>query len=154
MTKKYYWLKLKENFFASKEIKKLRHIAGGDTYTIIYLKLMLLSLQDEGKLFFEGIEDNFAAELALELDEDPENVKVALSYLNKLGLISVVSETEAFLPRVPEAIGKETEKAEMMRRIREARKNGNNALPMRYQTLPLSYPTLPMRYQILKKEKK
>ena len=31
--KKYYWLKLKEDFFRQKEIKKLRKIAGGDTYT-------------------------------------------------------------------------------------------------------------------------
>ena len=37
-TKKYYWLKLKDDFFNSREIKKLRRIAGGDTYTIIYLK--------------------------------------------------------------------------------------------------------------------
>ena len=38
--KKYYWLKLKEDFFRDKKIKKLRKIAGGDTYTIIYLKYL------------------------------------------------------------------------------------------------------------------
>ena len=37
--KKFFWLKLKEDFFRDKRIKKLRKIAGGDTYTIIYLKL-------------------------------------------------------------------------------------------------------------------
>ena len=42
MSKKYYWLRLKNNFFQQKEIKKLRKIAGGDTYTIIYLKLTFL----------------------------------------------------------------------------------------------------------------
>ena len=46
--KKYFWLKLKDNFFNQKEIKKLRRIAGGDTYTIIYLKLQLLSIKKEG----------------------------------------------------------------------------------------------------------
>lgn len=150
MSKKYYWLKLKENFFNSKEIKKLRHIAGGDTYTVIYLKLMLLSLQDEGKLYFEGIEDNFSDELALELDEDPENVSVTLTYLNKLGLLSVVSETEAFLPRVPEAIGAETDKAEYMRRLREKQKNGNNvtnALPDVTNELPPVTNALPNCYR-------
>ena len=40
--KKYYWLKLKEGFFEQKIIKKLRKIAGGDTYVIIYLKMQLL----------------------------------------------------------------------------------------------------------------
>ena len=39
-------------------------------YTIIYLKMMLLSLKDEGKLYFEGVEDHFASEIALALDDD------------------------------------------------------------------------------------
>ena len=50
MAKRYYWLKLKADWFSDKRIKKLRSIAGGDTHTIIYLKMMLLSLKDEGKL--------------------------------------------------------------------------------------------------------
>ena len=41
--KRYYWLKMEENFFNDKRVKKLRKIAGGDTYTIIYLKMMLSS---------------------------------------------------------------------------------------------------------------
>ena len=39
--KRYYWLKFRDDFFDSKRIKKLRKMAGGDTYTIIYLKMML-----------------------------------------------------------------------------------------------------------------
>ena len=74
MAKKYYWLKLMNDFFTLLKIKKLRRIAGGDTYTIIYLKMQLLSLKHNGKLFFEGIEDNFAEEISLTIDEDPENV--------------------------------------------------------------------------------
>ena len=68
--KRYYWLKLKDNFFNEKAIKKLRNIAGGDTYTIIYLKLLLKSMKTGGKLYFDGIEDNFCKELALDIDED------------------------------------------------------------------------------------
>ena len=60
MAKKFYWLKLSENFFRQPRIKKLRRIAGGDTYTIIYLKMQLLSLENEGKLYFEGVEETFA----------------------------------------------------------------------------------------------
>lgn len=142
MAKKYYWLKLKENFFGEKEVKKLRRIAGGDTYTVIYLKLMLLSLQDEGKLLFDGIEETFAEELALELDEDPENVKVTLVYLQRLGLLEEINEKEAFLTQVPEAIGQETDKAAIMRRLR-ARQSmliGNNvteALPDHYTDIDI-----------------
>ena len=42
--KRYFWLKLDRHFFNNARIKKLRRLAGGDTYTIIYLKLLLLSI--------------------------------------------------------------------------------------------------------------
>ena len=125
MAKRYYWLKLKEDFFNSKEIKKLRKIAGGDTYTIIYLKLMLLSLRDEGRVFFDLIEDTFAEELALEINEDAENVRVTLLYLIKVGLMQEVSDNEIYLAQIPELVGSETDKAELMRRRRAALKNSN-----------------------------
>ena len=44
--RRFYWLKLPEGFFRQKEIKKLRQIAGGDTYTIIYLKMFSFFLSD------------------------------------------------------------------------------------------------------------
>ena len=45
--KRYYWIKLKEEFFTDKRIKRLRRISGGDTYTIIYLKLLLLRIYQD-----------------------------------------------------------------------------------------------------------
>lgn len=42
--KRYYWLKLMEDFFRNARIKQLRKIAGGDTNVVIYLKLMLLTI--------------------------------------------------------------------------------------------------------------
>ena len=47
--KKYYWLKMTDQFFEDKAIKKLRKIAGGDTYTIIYLKMLLTAIK-QGKI--------------------------------------------------------------------------------------------------------
>ena len=94
MAKKYVWLKLKDDFFQQRPIKKLRKIAGGDTYTIIYLKLQLLSLKDEGKLFYEGVEDDFMEEMALAIDEDVENLKVTIMFLEKNGLLETISEDE------------------------------------------------------------
>ena len=72
MAKRYYWLKLKDDFFTSKEIKKLRRVAGGDTYTIIYQKMLLLAMKSDGILTWTGLEDTFGEELALELDEKTE----------------------------------------------------------------------------------
>ena len=120
--KRYYWLKLQDDFFRDKTIKKLRKIAGGDTYTIIYLKLMLLSLEDNGRLFFDKIDDSFCEELALEIDEDEENVKITVNCLIHLGLLEEISEDEYFLNRVPEATGTETDKARLMRRLRDNRR--------------------------------
>lgn len=123
MSKKYYWLKLKTNWFSDKRIKKLRSIAGGDTYVVIYLKMMLLSLKDEGKLYFEGVEEDFASELALELDEDAENVKVTLSFLQKNGLMELREADEYLLNEVPASIGGESPSAERMRKHRAQRKD-------------------------------
>ena len=117
MERKYYWLKLKNDFFATKEMKKLRKIAGGDTYTIIYLKLQLLSLKDEGRLYYDGIEDSFAEELALTIDEDADNVKATLLFLEKCGLVEL-NGTELFMRNVPSCIGSETGAAERMRELR------------------------------------
>jgi predicted phage replisome organizer len=118
-------LKLKDDFFSQKEIKKLRKIAGGDTYTIIYLKLQLLSLENEGIIMFEGVEDNFIEEMALTLDEDAENVKVTLLYLQKVGFIEETNADEFLLPKVLESIGSETSVAVRVRKHR----NKQKALP-------------------------
>lgn len=122
MTKRYYWLKLKEDFFEQRVIKKLRKIAGGDTYTIIYLKLQLLAMKNEGKLFFEGVEDNFSSEMALELDESEENVSVTLSYLEKNGLMELVSSDEYFLPQVLDVTGSESASTLRSRKSRKSKK--------------------------------
>ena len=106
--KRYYWLKLKDDFFQSKRIKKLRNMAGGDTYTIIYLKMQLLSLRTDGVLRWSGLEDNFADELALDLDEKPEDVEVTLMYLLNVGLAETTDNVTFFLPWVLENTGSET----------------------------------------------
>ena len=118
MGKVYYWIKLKMEFF-DKRIKKLRRIAGGDTCTIIYLKMLLLSLPDEGVLYYDGIEDDFAEEIALELDEETENVRMTISYLLSKGLMEKRSKYEYFLNQVSEMLGKEVDSAARVRKHRE-----------------------------------
>lgn len=120
--KKYFWLKLKEDFFTSKEIKKLRKVSGGDTFVIIYLKMQLLSIKQEGYLKFDGVEDSFAEEIALTLDENEENVKMTLAFLFNYNLIEKISEEDYYMTRVSETIGKESDSAERVRRHREKAK--------------------------------
>lgn len=119
--KKYYWLKFQQDFFKSLRIKKLRHLAGGDTFTIIYLKMQLLSLKNEGYLYFKNVFSTFEEEIAEEIDEDLENVQVTINYLLSVGLLER-SEDTYFLPYVPLNTGSETAAAERMRAMRD-RKN-------------------------------
>lgn len=118
MAKRYYWLKLKDDYLDSPKIKKLRKIAGGDTYTIIYLKMQLLSVKTQGAIEYEGIEPSFAEELALKLNEDIDNVKITLSYLESQGLIEASEESTYLLPEALKSIGSETESASRMRALR------------------------------------
>lgn len=117
--KKYYWLKLQSDFFGSKRIKKLRRLAGGDTYTIIYLKMQLLSLKTDGILKYTGIENSFAEELALDLDEDVENVAVVLQYLESVNLIETSDGVEYLLPYAVDNMGKKSDSADRVARFRE-----------------------------------
>ena len=61
--KRFYWLKLQEDFFQQKAMKKLRRMEHGETLTIIYLKMQLASLRNGGVIAFEGLGDSFADEL-------------------------------------------------------------------------------------------
>jgi predicted phage replisome organizer len=128
--KKYYWLRLKEDFFKQKEMKKLRRIAGGDTFTIIYLKMQLLTVKADGILKFDGIEDTFADELALELDEAVENVKMTLLFLQQTNLIEIISDNEYLLPEALKNIGCESDSAERVRRHRERKTLQSNNIPL------------------------
>ena len=116
--KRYFWLKLHKDFFQRKEIKRLRKIAGGDTYTIIYLKMLLRSIMSDGKLYFDGLEDDFASELALDLDEKEENVQITIQYLLKSGLLEMCSDEEYYLPDTKDSTGCETAAASRMRKCR------------------------------------
>ena len=122
MSERYYWLKLQQDFFSSKRIKKMRRLPGGDTLTIIYLKMQLLSLKTDGVLQYSGLEQTFADELALDLDEDPESVQLALAYMESCGLIETSDNMSFLLPYVVANTGSEGDSAERVRKFREKQK--------------------------------
>ena len=128
--KRFFWLKLQEDFFKSKRIKKLRRIAGGDTYTIIYLKMQLLAIKNGGCLEYTGLESSFAKELALDIDEDPENVTITVNFLLSCGLMETSDNAEYFLPYAVLNTGSESSSTQRVRDYRERKmlQNGNRAL--------------------------
>lgn len=130
--KRYYWLRFRDDFFDSKRIKKLRRMAGGDTYVIIYLKMQLKALKTGGVLEFTGIEQEFADELALDIDESADDVRVVLAFLLAYGLCECSDNVHYFLPYVVENTGSETAAAQRMRdhRNREKLSECNNVTPL------------------------
>ena len=122
VNRRYYWLQLKEDFFKSKEMKLMRKLPGGEELTIIYLKIMLASLPDEGKIYFEGLAEDLAEELALLIDEDTEAVRMALMFLTKKNLLTTNDNYQFTLEQVPEMIGSETASTRRSRKHREGQK--------------------------------
>ena len=116
--KQFWWIKLQEDFFESKEMKKLRKLAGGAVYTIIYLKMQLMTLKTSGRIYFDGIEDTFAEEIALTINESPDDVIAALMILERLGLARRMSDEEILLPEVEKNTGSETKYAGKKRKYR------------------------------------
>jgi predicted phage replisome organizer len=121
--KKYYWLKLKNNFFSQREIKKLRNIAGGDTYVIIYLKLQLHSLENVGKILYAETEESIVEQLSYDLDEDQQNIQVTIKFLVSHRLIEMVNNQDISMIETKELIGSESESASRVRRHREKNKS-------------------------------
>ena len=122
MSRRKYWLKLREDYFQSPKIKKLRSVAGGDRYALIYLEMQCYSIRNEGIIIYEGLEKTLAEELALILNENPTDVEFLLGYLEKYKLIECIEDDQFLLPEAAMAIGSETEVAERVRKSRAKKK--------------------------------
>lgn len=134
MEKRYYWLKFQSDFFESKRIKKLYKL--GAVYLVIYLKMQLKSLQTGGYIDYTGIEDDFATELALELNERPAYVRKTIEFLLGHDLMVQEDEHTYFLPWVAANTGSETastmrwrdwKKRKMLESNKEPTENQRNA---------------------------
>ena len=119
-SKMYWWIKLQEDFSDTKEMKKLRRIAGGAVYQLIYLKMQLIAMKNCGRIYFDGIEETFADEIALTLDETPEDVQATLVLLERMGLVKKMSDDTIYLPEAEKNTGSETKWAGKKRDYRRA----------------------------------
>lgn len=122
--KKYYWLKLKEDFFDKKDIRYLRSLPDGDKLIIIYLKLLLSSIRSEGIVYYDGLLDTNVEELALSLDEDKQTIQYTLLALKKIGTIEEREDGSILVKSLKDQnmIGKEGKSAERVRRFRDKKK--------------------------------
>ena len=136
--KRFFWLKLDRHFFGNGRVKKLRKLAGGDTYTIIYLKMLLLSVEYNGVLIYEGIEDEFYKEIALKLDEEEPDCQVTINYLLAQGLLVETQEQNFHFPDIIGMIGSETKNNVYKRQKRlEKFQPNSNQIPKLSNQIPI-----------------
>ena len=124
--KRYYWLKLKEDFFEDDTILWLEEQENGKDYVIFYLKLALKSLNDNGKLIRYVGETLFPYDvpaLAKLTGTSPDTVAVAMNTFENIGLISRMDTGEIYMNQLDEMVGSETLAAEKMRRLRAKEKS-------------------------------
>ena len=126
MAKKFFWLKIQEDFYRQKEIKFLRQLDRGATYIIIYQKMLISSLKNGNKLYYDNFKDTFEEELALLIDEDVKDVKYTIDFLKKANLIESESDDEYILTQVQELTGVESESAKRVRKHRENKNKDKN----------------------------
>lgn len=145
MSKKYYWLKLKNDFFEDDTIQFIEEQENGYKYVNFYLKLCLKSLKSDGtliRLVGETLIPYDVKSLAKLTNTDVDIVRVAMDLFKKIGLIKVYDSGEIYLTQIKEMIGSETEKAQIMRKTRARKSIGNNVTRM-----------LPECYTEIEKEK-
>lgn len=134
-TKVYFWLKVDKKFFDNLFIKRLKNMPGGYTMTVIYIRLMLESLESDCILYYEGYLNNLAEELALKLDVSEDDIRMTLSYFTKCGLIQVDSDSNAEMAQAKALVQQETNQAAYMRQYRKEQKEKKNNLTMLSENL-------------------
>lgn len=119
--KRFYWWRLKKNFFTQITIKKLRRSENGDTKAIIYLQMVLMTIDNDGYIQYEGVEADICDEIAIALDEDADIVKETVEQLKDMGLIEI-AEDDYFLPEAKNGIDSEADSTERSRKCRARKK--------------------------------
>ena len=137
-TKIYFWLKIDKKFFDNIFIKRLKTVPGGYTMTVIYIRLMLESLESDCILYYEGYFDNLKEELALKLDVSEDDIDMTMAYFTKCGLIQIDEDKNAELPQAKALVQQETNQAAYMREYRKQQRENKESLTMSSDNLTLS----------------
>lgn len=123
-TKKYYWLKLKEDFFEDDTIEWIEEQPNGEKYSLFYLKLCLKSLKTDGVLIRnvgEMLIPYDVKKLAEITKTDVDTVRVAMELFKNIGLIQILENGEIYMAQLKNMVGSESKWAEK-KRIQRAKK--------------------------------
>lgn len=118
-TKRYYWLKLKQDFFDDEAIEWLESQKNGKEYALFYLKLCLRSIRDNGKLIRhvgEMVIPYDVQALANSTRTDLDTVVVAMKLLQQIGYVEVMDDGTFYMTQLEKMVGSETRWAEYKRK--------------------------------------
>lgn len=126
--KKYYYLKLKEGFFESDELKILQAMPDGYIYSDILLKLYLKSLRSDGRLMYKGIIPYTPSILATLTNHQIGTVEKALNIFKDLGLIEILDNGAIYMLDIQNFIGKSSTEADRQREYQKRIRSEKTAL--------------------------
>ena len=127
--KRYYWLKLKNDFFEGDEINWLEEQENGAVYILFYLKLCLWSLRSDGVLMRRvgKMEIPYDTKKLAEITGTPlPAAETAMALLTSAGLVEVQENGALFMPQMEDMTGSETERAAIMRKYRTPKTEKEN----------------------------
>ena len=117
--KKYYYLKLKENFFDSEDMKLLQAMKDGYVYSDILLKLYLQSLRQEGRLMYRGIVPYTPDMIATITNHQVGTVEKAIRTLEQMGFIEILDNGAIYMTDIQNFIGQSSTEADRIRNYRK-----------------------------------
>ena len=134
-SRKYYYLKLKENFFESDSMILLENMKDGYLYSNILLKLYLRSLKDSGRLMLNNVIPYNAQMLASVTRHQVGTVEKALEIFKELGLIEILDTGAIYMTDIQNFIGESSNVADRQRAYRARISNEQTCQQMSQQKL-------------------
>lgn len=116
--KKYYYMRLKANFFDTNEMKVLESMQDGYKYSNILLKLYLMSLQSDGKLMLNEHIPYNSQMIATITRHSVGDVEKALVLFKDLGLIEILDSGAIYMLDIQNFIGASSSEAERKKTYR------------------------------------
>lgn len=113
--KKFYWLKLKRDFFKRHDIRIIESMPNGKDYILFYLKLLLESIDHEGELRFSDAVPYNEQMLSVITNTNIDIVRSAMKLFVELKLVEIKSDETIYMEEVSKMIGSETKWAEYKR---------------------------------------
>ena len=120
--KKFYWLKLKRDFFKRHDIRIIEEMPNGKEYILFYLKLLLESIDHEGSLRFSETVPYDEQMLSVITNTNIDVVRSAMKMFIGLNMIEIFDDQTIYMSEVNRLIGSETSVAERVRKHRENQK--------------------------------